>query len=184
MPKTKLFSAKNNQAKAGFTLIELLVVIAIIALLASVVFLGLNAARLKARNGTRVADARQLVTAFNLALTLNASSTLPDTAGGWACVATSCYGGWSSITPIAAVNNFLAPALAQLPTDPPDNGARGFGGFIYNNNWVAGTAWDGSVLPPGAYVSYLLETTDITACGSANFWWLYTNSVQCMLPIR
>ncbi len=56
----------NSHSEQGFTLIELLVVIAIVGLLSSVIILGLNSAREKARNAKRLADITQLSSAIEL----------------------------------------------------------------------------------------------------------------------
>lgn len=56
----------NVNYKKGFTLIELLVVIAIIGVLASVVIISLDSARVKSRDVTRVAQVKQLKNAMEL----------------------------------------------------------------------------------------------------------------------
>lgn len=56
----------KNIHQSGFTLIELLVVIAIIAILSSVVMIGLVSARQKSRNVKRLADMTQMNTALEL----------------------------------------------------------------------------------------------------------------------
>ncbi len=85
----------RNKNKAGFTLIELLVVIAIIGLLASVVLLALNSARAKSRDAKRLADIRQLASAYELYF--NDINSYPTTAGGTPLPATGL--GFPNIVP-------------------------------------------------------------------------------------
>ncbi len=54
----KFFSKKKNQK--GFTLIELLVVIAIIGILSSVVLVGVNSTRVKAKDTRIISDMTQI----------------------------------------------------------------------------------------------------------------------------
>ncbi len=55
---------KSRKFSQGFTLVELLVVITIIGVLATVVMVSLNSARVKARDIKRIADVRQVALAL------------------------------------------------------------------------------------------------------------------------
>jgi len=68
--------------KKAFTLIELLVVIAIIALLTSIVLAATTAARLKARDATRMDDLHQLSVSLESYFNEN-GGTYPSTSGQW-----------------------------------------------------------------------------------------------------
>jgi len=56
----------NNSDKKGFTLIEILIVVAIIALLSSVILVGLGTFRAKGRDSRRMADLREVQNGLEL----------------------------------------------------------------------------------------------------------------------
>lgn len=98
--------ARNKNAKA-FTLIELLVVIAIIGLLASIVLIALNSARLKSRDAKRVADLRQLQTALEMYYSDNGAYPSPYAQSG---VGGTYSANWSTLLP--------SQYIGKMPTDP------------------------------------------------------------------
>lgn len=55
-----------NYKKKGFTLIEMLIVITVIALLASLILVGMGGARAKARDSRRIADLHNVMNALEL----------------------------------------------------------------------------------------------------------------------
>lgn len=120
----------RNKNKSGFTLIELLVVIAIIGLLASIVLLALNGARQKSRDATRLADVRQLASAFELFF--NDAGAYPTGAAGYIGTAKTDTSvdvlGVSGLTATTANGtfNFTPGYIGTIPVAPtPFDNASG-----------------------------------------------------------
>ena len=116
----------------GFTLIELLVVIAIIGILASVVLVSLNSARVKARNASYISQVKEYQKALEIYFSQNGSYPPTST---WACIGTGhtnsrCYNNSnyseSSVTSIAfreAMNSFIDSTASAGPTAYTNAGA-------------------------------------------------------------
>ena len=102
---------------SGFTLIELLVVVSVIGLLASVIMVSLNSARVKARDSRRVADLRQMTIA--LELYFDDHGYYPPSNCGWDCNDYRYQYDANSWNALAAD---LSPYM-QLPKDPLNNAA-------------------------------------------------------------
>ncbi len=115
----------------GFTLIELLVVISIIALLSSVVLASLNAARSKARDSERLADARQLRNAVELYR--NDSGSYPSTSGNWRGVCSS-FGSHGTTGSGGYVPNLAPTYIPVLPTDPKPLGTNNC--YLYRSDGI------------------------------------------------
>ena len=155
-------------------MIELLVVISIISLLSSVVFAGLNSARIKARNSQRIQSINQLANAFNLGY----ASGFPINGGDWACVSADCYGNWNGFITNGTVDAGFTPFISK-PIDPvgrrdTGGGIPDTGGYIYLNPYTATAPFDSYVFPSGAYIGWIMEDTSSNhaTCGRGR---IYSN---------
>lgn len=158
----------------AFTLIELLVVIAIIGLLSTIAVTSLSAARRQSRNTKRIADVKQLVTAFSMGL--DANGTYPSTGGDvWKCISSACTGGWSGsgYSSSGTVDAFFTPFIAK-PTDPDDNNSRTYGGYVYNGAYAAAG---------GSPVIYYMLELPASSCGVGTVNATTANNVQCIVKL-
>lgn len=125
----------RNKSTGAFTLIELVVVIAIIALLASIVLVALNQARLKSRDAKRVGDIHQIQTALELYYSDNGAypaGYCESTPGGtWS----AC---WSTFLP--------SQYIGKMPIDPLNTlGSYGYYyAATYKPNGPCTPLWTGS----------------------------------------
>jgi len=110
---------KNN--KKGFTLIELLVVIAIIGLLSTLAVVALNNARQKSRDARRVADIKQMQTAFELYY--NDFGVYPTAPAALVCDGGAGAAGEVTGCCLSYTNNIALTCagtvyMGSMPTDP------------------------------------------------------------------
>ncbi len=133
-----IYTKHNN----GFTLIELLVVIAIIGLLASVVMVSLNNARVKARDAKRIADINQLVKAVEL-YAQDHNGQCPQTddpiVNGGAAVPPQAGCGWCNRW--CWLKDTLKPYLSSMPKDPVNDNNTYY--YYYNCPSVMGSQYFG-----------------------------------------
>lgn len=108
---------KSNK---GFTLIEILIVVAIIAILASVVLVGLGPTQQAGRDARRISDLKEVQN--GLELYYNKCGYYPGTGTGGACagtaVATPAYSNMS--TALTSVN----VGISSIPLDPSNAGVH------------------------------------------------------------
>ena len=137
--KLSCYDQLVDQKTSGFTLIELLTVIAVIGLMASIILINMNNARVKARNVKRITDVLQLRKALEIYYDENNS-----------------YPHGGLVLPVERVPNdiqdlstFLVPRyVANIPNDPKNaplnylyawqNGGQDYGIFIpFGNDGAA-----------------------------------------------
>lgn len=129
---------KKHKAK-GFTLIELLVVIAIIGILAAVVLVSLNSARQKSRDARRVADIRQVQTAFELFYNDNSRYPTATTGAPTSTDGTPAFSTYLTSWPVAPIPNDGSCTPAQNTYTYAQTG----GGTGYTVTFCLGAATGG-----------------------------------------
>ncbi len=127
---------KNN--KKGFTLIEILVVVAIIAILSSVVLIGLGPTRRAGRDARRVADLRQIQNA--LELYFNKCGYYPGGVANPACGAAG--GGDTYATMVTALIGTPTLGIANVPNDPNVGGTYFFADPAPGTTYVLGATME------------------------------------------
>lgn len=120
-------SPMKTTTHRGFTLTELLVVISIIAVLSSIVLVGVNQARNRGKNARAAADISQYIT--GLALARERDGSYP--ASSWRCLgAAGCQWNNANIDPASGtVTDALGAVMSSLPSSSFEQ--NGYSGYQY-----------------------------------------------------
>jgi len=117
----------KKKQRRGFTLIEILIVVAIIAILASVVLVGLGPTQQQGRDARRLSDLREAQTA--LELYYNKNGVYPD-ASTWGPASTA------GTMAFILVNGGIG--VAQIPNDPSTGATYYYQSSADDSSYVIG----------------------------------------------
>src|SRR5690348_14262381 len=135
--RSKAIIIKKMMKRSGFTLIEILIVVAIIAILASVVLIGLGPTQQAGRDSRRLSDLRQVQN--GLELYFNKCGYYPGNA-----VAASCAGvAWAPVSDWATMSGALtgsAIGVNSVPKDPTSGRTYYYGTDVTGSTYVVAAA--------------------------------------------
>jgi prepilin-type N-terminal cleavage/methylation domain-containing protein len=116
--------------KKGFTLIEILIVVAIIAILASVVLVGLGPTQQAGRDARRASDLHEVQN--GLELYFNKCGYYPGTGASGVCAA----GSSESYATMSAALTGIGVGVNSVPVDPTNSGSHV---YLYGEQIAGGT---------------------------------------------
>jgi general secretion pathway protein G len=117
--------------RKGFTLIEILIVVAIIAILASIVLVGLGPAQQSGRDARRLADLHEIQNA--LEIYYNKCGFYPGTAN---CASSASAADMTAVN--TAVQGSSLGITQNLPKDPSSAGAYFYASFSNGTTYTLG----------------------------------------------
>ncbi len=146
----------QTKQQKGFTLIEILIVVAIIAILASVVLVGLGPTQQKGRDARRLSDLRETQNA--LELYYNQYGQYPTVSGTGAAA-------WTALS--TAITGANIGISQPLPNDPSSGATYYYSPEGTNNSsYVIGACLEGS--DPTGYVAPQYTPPTGMTCASAS----------------
>jgi prepilin-type N-terminal cleavage/methylation domain-containing protein len=130
--------------KKGFTLVEILVVVAIIGILASIILVGLNSSRARARDTRRIADLQQVQNALELYFAANNYYPISISV-------------WSKAQGTGSLEAALVPSVVnQIPDDPLSGRHYGYCSTATGDKYVLG-----AILETNKHSALSQRTTDV-----------------------
>jgi prepilin-type N-terminal cleavage/methylation domain-containing protein len=163
------YRIQNTKYRKGFTLIEMLIVITIIAVLASMILVGMGGARAKSRDARRIADLHNVMNALELYYSLKGSYL----EGTYNSVAH-----WESF---AATLTEAGIGVSRIPKDPLNSTEYYYRYSGTTTNYVLGAALEQADISLNDDIdSEDLTGTGLTMdCGSGDS---TTDKIYCIMP--
>jgi prepilin-type N-terminal cleavage/methylation domain-containing protein len=156
----------NNKQRSGFTLIEILIVVAIIAILASVVLVGLGPTQQAGRDARRISDLREVQN--GLELYYNKCGYYPGPV--------NCGTGWGSSGAYSDLTSASGPLIGSgigvstVPNDPTNGKTYYYTSFSSGSTYTLGAVLENA--NNSVFVGYNAPSnvpSTMTSCTSPDY---------------